>query len=127
MRAPANLLYKIEPGYDRFVARAGVDDEPFRERPSARFLATYPSVQFQVYIDGNLASESPVMRLGQEPWRFEIRIPEGSRLINLVVTDAGSPQSARPGRLGGCGLHIAVTYYHFCKNTTREIPARKEK
>jgi hypothetical protein len=30
------------------------------------------------------------MRLGQEPWRFEVRIPEGSRLINLVVTDADS-------------------------------------
>ena len=90
MRAPANLLYKIQPNYDRFVARAGIDDEPFRERPSARFLATYPSVQFLVYIDGNLASESPVMRLGQEPWRFEVKIPERGRLINLIVTDAGS-------------------------------------
>jgi nicotinamidase-related amidase len=90
MRAPANLLYKIQPGYDRFVARAGVDDEPFREQPNARFLATYPSVQFQVYIDGNLASESPVMRLGQEPWRFDVKIPERGRLINLVVTDSGS-------------------------------------
>jgi hypothetical protein len=90
MRAPANLLYKIEPGYERFVARAGIDDEPFRERPNARFLATYASVRFHVYIDGSLASESPVMRLGQEPWRFEVRIPERSRLINLSVTDAGS-------------------------------------
>jgi len=90
MRAPANLLYEIPPGYDRFVARAGVDDEPFRQRPNARFLATYPSVQFHVYIDGQLASESPVMRLSQEPWRFEVKIPEGSRLINLAVTDAGS-------------------------------------
>jgi len=90
MRAPANLLYKIQPGYDQFVARAGVDDNPFRERPKARFLATYPSVQFQVYIDGTLASESPIMRLGQEPWRFALKIPERSRLINLVVTDAGS-------------------------------------
>ena len=43
-----------------------------------------------VYIDGHLASESPVMRLGQEPWRFDVRIPERSRLINLVVSDAGS-------------------------------------
>jgi len=90
MRAPANLLYEIKPRYGRFVARAGVDDEPFRERPNARYLATYPSVQFQVYIDGHLASESPIMRLGQEPWRFDVRIPERSRLINLVVTDAGS-------------------------------------
>ena len=91
MRAPADLLYEIKPGYKRFVARAGVDDEPFRQRPKARFLATYPSVQFRVYIDGALASESPVMRLSQEPWRFDVKIPEHSRLINLVVTDAGSP------------------------------------
>jgi nicotinamidase-related amidase len=90
MRAPANLLYEIQPSYDRFVARAGVDDDPFRERPNARFLATYPSVQFRVYIDGNLASESPTMRLGQEPWRFDVKIPAQSRLINLVVTDSGS-------------------------------------
>jgi nicotinamidase-related amidase len=90
MRAPANVLYEVKPSYARFVARAGIDDDPFQQRPNARFLATYPSAQFQVYIDGNLASESPVMRLGQEPWRFDVRIPERSRLINMVVTDAGS-------------------------------------
>ncbi len=90
MRAPANLLYEIKPGYERFVARAGVDDEPYRERPKAQFLATYPSVQFKLYIDGNLQSESPVMRLSQEPWRFDVRLPAHARLIDLVVTDAGS-------------------------------------
>lgn len=89
MRAPANLLYEIQPDYERFVARAGVDDDPFRQRPNARFLATYPQVQFQVYIDGSLAAESPVMRLSQEPWRFDVKIPAHSRLINLVVTDSG--------------------------------------
>jgi nicotinamidase-related amidase len=90
MRAPANLLYEVKPGYQRFVARAGVDDDPYRQRHKAQFLATYPSVRFQVYIDGNLAAESPIMRLSQEPWRFDVPIPEHSRLINLVVTDAGS-------------------------------------
>jgi len=89
-RAPAAMLYEIRSDYDRFVARAGVDDDPFRQQPSARFLATYPSVRFQVFIDGHLASESPLMRLGQEPWRFDVKIPPGGRLINLVVTDAGT-------------------------------------
>ena len=120
MRAPANLLYKIKPGYDRFVARAGVDDEPFRERASARFLATYPSVQFQVYIDGNLASESPVMRLGQEPWRFDVRIPERSQLINLVVTDAGSRSPLDLADWVDAG-------FISDKTRTREISAGKEK
>ncbi len=90
MRAPANLLYETQPNYDRFVAQAGIDDDPFEQRPQARFLATYPSVQFQIYIDGNLASESPIMRLGQVPWRFDVAIPAHSRLINVVATDAGS-------------------------------------
>lgn len=90
MRAPANLLYEIQPGYDRFVARAGVDDAPYRERPHAQFLATYPSARFQVYIDGTPTAESPVMRLSQEPWRFDIKIPANSRLINLVVSGIGS-------------------------------------
>ena len=90
MRAPANLIYEIHANYARFVAQAGIDDNPFEQRPQARFLATYPSVQFQVLIDGALASESPVMRLGQVPWRFDVPIPPHSRVIDLVATDAGS-------------------------------------
>ena len=90
MRAPANLTYEIQPNYEQFVARAGVDDELFRKDPNARFMATYPSVQFRVFIDGRLMAESPVMRLGLEPWRFAVRIPEHSRVIDLAVTDAGS-------------------------------------
>jgi hypothetical protein len=43
-----------------------------------------------VFIDGKLTAESPVMRLSQEPWRFDVVIPEGSRRISLAVTDAGS-------------------------------------
>jgi hypothetical protein len=30
------------------------------------------------------------MRLSQEPWRFDVKIPEHSRLLDLVATDAGS-------------------------------------
>lgn len=90
MRAPANALYEIQPDYARFVARAGIDDHLFTERPNARFLATYPGVRFRVYIDGSLAAESPIMRLGQEPWRFDVKIPAHSRLIDLVATSAGA-------------------------------------
>ena len=77
-------------------------------------------MQFQVYIDGNLASESPVMRLGQKPWRFDVRIPERSQLINLVVTDAGSR----------CPLDLADWVdagFISDKTRTREISAGKEK
>ena len=88
--APDHMLYAVQPAYDRFVALAGVDDDPYRQVHQAWFLARHCSVQFQVYIDGKLAAESPVMRLSQEPWRFDVKIPQGSRRIHLVTTDAGS-------------------------------------
>jgi hypothetical protein len=89
MRAPANLRYELKPEYDRFVALAGVDDNMLDEN-HARFLAKHPSVVFKVFIDGKSAAESPAMRISQEPWRFDVKIPGGARRINLVAQDAGS-------------------------------------
>jgi hypothetical protein len=48
------------------------------------------SVVFRVLLDGKIAAESPVMRISQEPWRFDILIPPGSRFIRLVCMNAGS-------------------------------------
>ena len=96
MRAPANLRYELKPQYDRFVARAGVDDN-LLDRHNGRFLAMHASVAFKVFLDGKLAAESPVMRISQEPWRFDVKIPRGSRRINLVATDAGTRSSCDLG------------------------------
>ena len=52
-------------------------------------VARYPSVVFKIYIDGRQAAESPVMRIAERPWRFDLAIPAGARLISLVATDAG--------------------------------------
>jgi len=85
------------------VALAGVDGN-LRERRADFYgvlpgdagygygclLVQQPSVQFRVFIDGQPAFESPPLKLGQEPWRFDVPIPPGSRQINLTVTDAGS-------------------------------------
>ena len=113
MRAPSIVRYELKPEYDRFVARVGVDGNLRNLGPEAyglpangtsnRMAATrvtkvgqgilhaqQSSVQFRVFIDGKLAAESPVMRFSQEPWRFDVKIPTGSRLINLVCMDAGS-------------------------------------
>jgi len=30
-----------------------------------------------------------VMRITSEPWRFDVPLPRGARLISLAVTDAG--------------------------------------
>ena len=42
------------------------------------------------YIDGRQAAESPVMRISQEPWRFDVEIPQDAYRINLVCMDAGT-------------------------------------
>jgi nicotinamidase-related amidase len=88
-RAPSSVQYEIKPEYKRFVARAGVDDNML-DTHNARSIGMHSSVIFCIYIDGVKMAESPVMRLSQEPWRFDIEIPAASRRINLSCMDAGS-------------------------------------
>ena len=70
------------------MALAGVDETVVAD-DLGRSIAMHPSVVFQIWIDGKLVSESPVMRFQHEPWRFDVPIPEGCRTIGLVATDAG--------------------------------------
>jgi nicotinamidase-related amidase len=88
-RAPSAVRYEIKPEYDRFVARVGID-ENMLDHLSGGLLAQHSSVVFRIFIDGKMMAESPVMRMSQEPWRFDVKIPEGSRYINLACMDAGS-------------------------------------
>lgn len=88
MRAPANALYGLKPDYDRWVALAGIDDRMLDSHLGI-LIAHAPSVVFKVFIDGKLAAESPVLRISQEPWRFDVRIPAGSRVLNVVAANAG--------------------------------------
>jgi hypothetical protein len=39
-------------------------------------------------VDGKLAAESPVMHISQAPWRFDVPLPPGSRILSLAVTEA---------------------------------------
>ena len=52
-------------------------------------LAKYPSIVFKVFIDGQEAASSPVMRIQFPAWRFDLAIPKGSKTISLVAMDAG--------------------------------------
>jgi nicotinamidase-related amidase len=88
-RAPSSVQYELKPEYKRFVALAGID-ENILQRDNGRFLAHQSSVVFRVFIDGVFVEESPVMRISQEPWRFDVEIPSGSQRIHLVCMDAGS-------------------------------------
>ncbi|MDR0609937.1 MAG: NPCBM/NEW2 domain-containing protein, partial [Planctomycetaceae bacterium] len=88
-RAPSSVQYELNPEYRRFVARAGIDDNILDDN-NGRFLAMHSSVVFKVFIDGVQVAESPVMRISQEPWRFDVEIPQGSYRINLICMDAGT-------------------------------------
>lgn len=89
MRAPAYLRYDLKPEWSRFVALAGVDDNML-DHELGRSIAMYPSVVFKVFIDGRLAAESPVLRISQAPWRFDVSIPPGSRQVVLICDDNGA-------------------------------------
>jgi hypothetical protein len=88
MHAPSSVVYEIKPQYQRFVALAGIDDM-ILSRNLGETLAAYPSVVFKVYVDDKLAAESPVMRISQPAWNFDVPLPEGSKRLKLEVTDAG--------------------------------------
>jgi alpha-L-fucosidase 2 len=88
-RAPSSVQYEIKPEYKRFVALAGIDENLLSQH-NGRFIAMNSSVVFKLFIDGEPVAESPVMRITQEPWRFDVDIPAGSRRINLACMDAGS-------------------------------------
>ena len=88
VHAPCELQYEIKPGYKRFVALAGAD-ENLVSISNGSNLAKFPSVVFKVFIDGKEAAASPVMRMLCLAWRFDVEIPEGAKMISLVAMDAG--------------------------------------
>jgi len=80
VHAPSELVYGLEPGYVRFVAVVGIDDEK-RDDPRA-------SVVFEVYADKKRLARSPIMRPAAV-WFMNAAIPAGSKRLRLIVTDAG--------------------------------------
>jgi hypothetical protein len=90
-RAPAGGRWALKPEYDHFVALAGVDDMALRVRDHALFVGKHSSAMFEVFIDGRSVAKSPLLRLGQEPWPFDVKIPAGSKQLHLVITGPGGP------------------------------------
>jgi hypothetical protein len=104
-RAPSGVQYEIKPEYERFVALAGVDENMLAVN-NGRFLAIHSSVVFRLFIDGKPVAESPVMCISQEPWRFDVAIPAGSRHISLACVDAGSRNTLDYGNWVDAGFII---------------------
>jgi beta-galactosidase len=88
VHAPCELMYAVKPEYRRFVGLAGADDNLALINHGSN-LAKYPSVVFKVFIDGQEAAASPIMRILSPAWRFDVPIPAGSKIISLVTMDAG--------------------------------------
>ncbi len=88
VHAPCALMYELKPNYKRFVALVGADEHVVSISNGSN-LAMYPSVVFKVFIDGKEAAASPVMRVLSPAWRFNVRIPEGARIISLATMNAG--------------------------------------
>lgn len=103
VQAPNQLIYDLKPEYARFVALAGMD-EHILDVSNGSNLAMHPSAIFRVFIDGKLAAESPVMRISEPAWRFDVAIPAGSKMISLVATDAGNGNKEDLGNWVECGF-----------------------
>jgi hypothetical protein len=97
-QAPSGVRYELKPEYERFVGLAGIADNMVDEE-MARHKALHCSVVFRVFVDGEMLAESPVMRISQEPWRFDVKLPAQGRYLRLVCMDAGSRS---PYDLGNC-------------------------
>ncbi len=97
-QAPAGVRYELKPDYERFVGLAGIADNMVDEG-MARHKAMHCSVVFRVIVDGEMLAESPVMRISQESWRFDVKLPAHGRYLRLVCMDAGSRS---PYDLGNC-------------------------
>ncbi len=83
--SPSQLVYAIEPGYGRFVARGAVCESLLNVDLGAD-EACFAELRFKVFIDGVLMAESLMLHISEEAWRFDVPIPEGSRKISLVTT-----------------------------------------
>ncbi len=87
-QSPSTLAYAIKPGYRRFVGQCGMDDLVADIHQGAE-AAAYVSAVFKVIVDGKTVAESPVLRIHQHPWSFDVPLPAGSRVINLVAQGTG--------------------------------------
>jgi nicotinamidase-related amidase len=101
VQSRSELSFSIKPGYKKFVTMVAVDDECTRwDNPGG--LQRWPQweksideptsyriskIIFEVYIDGKLVDQTPVMNNGDMPWGIDVEIPEGSAEITLVARD----------------------------------------
>jgi CubicO group peptidase (beta-lactamase class C family) len=80
VHANSELLYKLKPDYQRFVAQVGIDDKQM----------WHGTIVVKVYVGDKLLLESGVVRGGDSPWSIDVPLPkvDGGRTpkqLRLVV------------------------------------------
>ena len=95
---PLQLIYDLIARYERFVALAGVDEQSSGVQRLERGHAI-PSVVFKVFVDGREAAASPVMRIAEQPWRFDVP-SRGAQADQPGRHRRGGRQPRGPGQLG---------------------------
>lgn len=108
VQAPNQMMFALRPEFDRFVAMAGVDEHLLQVAHGSN-QAMHSSVVCKVFIDGREVASSPVMRIAFEPWRFDVKIPPGSRFISLTTTDAGNGNKEDLANWVNCGFVVKMT------------------
>jgi hypothetical protein len=90
VQGACELVYHILPAYRRFVAVVGLTSRNW-VHPSQS------SIVFKVYADDTFLAESPILTLmgprhgtvDYRHWCFDLALPEGTKTLHLVTTDAG--------------------------------------
>ena len=88
VHAPSEITYTVNGDYASFQSYVGIDDE-VADCSSA-------SMQFEVYADGQLMAQSPVMRPNEAPFLLEADIT-GAKEVTLVATVGGDNESCDHG------------------------------
>lgn len=105
VHATNQMIFDLKPAYRRFVALVGVDEHLLGVSNGSN-VAMHPSVVFKVFIDGKEAAASPVMRIGSTPWRMDVKIPQGSKIISLATMDAGNGNKEDRANWVNCGFIV---------------------
>jgi alpha-galactosidase len=109
--APNDLQLELREGAAEFEALVGVQER--RLGQVGRILSFFdlwdprldrgPAARFEVWVDGRLAAESPPMRQGDAPHRFEVDL-HGARDLVLVAGRTGAGAGKLTGVWGGAHL-----------------------
>lgn len=83
--ASSKIVYNLDPGYKRFTALAGIDDEV---KSNPEFVKA--KAKFYVKADDVVIASSPDLKFN-ETYMFNISIPAGAKTLTLITDNLSDP------------------------------------